>query len=134
MENPQFTVRSMIMRSLDEVEFLETNEIPLLTVVAKLRPLGVYLLFTNKQALVMFMAVAFSAAFLNIYHHLFLLRCFILRITSDKVYPTEKKSAMPTNNNQLQQYNIILSPVSALSNMLSVLVVMIIIHVDLGAS
>ncbi|KRY37783.1 hypothetical protein T01_13377 [Trichinella spiralis] len=56
------------------------------------------------------------------------------RITSDKVYPTEKKSAMPTNNNQLQQYNIILSPVSALLNMLSVLVVMIIIHVDLWAS
>ncbi|KRY37812.1 hypothetical protein T01_10508 [Trichinella spiralis] len=37
-----------------------------------------YLLFTNKQALVMFMAVVFSATFLNIYHHLFLLRCFIL--------------------------------------------------------
>ncbi|KRY15009.1 hypothetical protein T12_17138 [Trichinella patagoniensis] len=33
-----------------------------------------------------------------------------VRITSDKVYPTEKKSAMSTNNNQLQQYNIILSP------------------------
>ncbi|KRX77020.1 hypothetical protein T06_10036 [Trichinella sp. T6] len=126
MENPQFTVRSMIMRSLDEVEFLETNEIPLLHCCGKTTCPGrikVFKLNFDQNALSYYFAYALEA-----------IRSNRVRITSDKVYPTEKKSAMPTNNNQLQQYNIILSPVSALSNMLSVLVVMIIIHVDLGAS
>ncbi|KRZ91190.1 hypothetical protein T08_35 [Trichinella sp. T8] len=123
MENPQFTVRSMIMRSLDEVEFLETNEIPLLHCCGKTTSPGRIKVFNDRNALSYYFAYALEA-----------IRSNRVRITSDKVYPTEKKSAMPTNNNQLQQYNIILSPVSALSNMLSVLVVMIIIHVDLGAS
>ncbi|KRX48735.1 hypothetical protein T05_12516 [Trichinella murrelli] len=133
MENPQFTVRSMIMRSLDEVEFLETNEIPLLHCCGKTTSPGRIKVFNDRNALSYYFAYALEAIRSN------RVCCSIpnlktMRITSDKVYPTEKKSAMPTNNNQLQQYNIILSPVSALSNMLSVLVVMIIIHVDLGAS
>ncbi|KRY14987.1 hypothetical protein T12_10300 [Trichinella patagoniensis] len=82
MENPQSTVRSMIMRSLDEVKFLETNEIPLLHCCGKTTyvpwayksfQIKFYLLFTNKQALVI--DVHGSCLFRSFFEYLLFLIC-----------------------------------------------------------